>query len=228
MIRLITQAGTIKSTRADLLVYFLFEDGEAFRVQLTTLQNLIGEEILPSQDWPFSGKERETLLLFPKKLRTPRLLLVGAGKSDEWSAERLRRASAHAAKTAQALNVQNAAILEPDPARIASLAPSSPQEASDVYGSAVAEGILLGLYRFDRYLTQEKPRAKSLKLVYLVSESPTRRRSIAQAAARARMICEATCFARDLSNAPGSEIYPESLAAAAQRAGRRHGFAVDV
>ena len=228
MIRLVAQAGTIKSTRTDLLIYFLFEDAEAFRVQLTTLQKLIGEEILPSKEWPFSGKERETLLLFPKKLRSPRLLLVGAGKAGEWSAERLRRAAAHAAKTAQAFNVENAAILEPDPTRIVSLAPSSPLEASEIYGCALAEGIMLGLYKFDRYLTQERASVKPLKRIYLVSESPTRRRQIARGAARAKVICEATCFARDLSNAPGSEIYPESLAAAARTSGRRHGFAVNV
>jgi leucyl aminopeptidase len=41
-------------------------------------------------------------------------------------------------------------------------------------------------------------------------------------------VCEATCFARDLENAPGNEIYPESLAAAARSAGTRSGFSVKV
>ena len=39
-------------------------------------------------------------------------------------------------------------------------------------------------------------------------------------------IAEATIHARDLSNAPGSEIYPETLAEDAKRMGRKHGFSV--
>lgn len=226
MIRIVVQQGTIKTTRAELLIYFLFEDSETLRVQLATLQKLMREEILPPGGSPVTGKERETLVLFPKKLRSPRLLLVGLGKSAEWSAERLRRASAHAAKTAQSLNVRDAAVLEPDSVRVAALSPSAPHDASETYGCACAEGIILGLYKFDRYLTQENTHRPRLAKIILATESPTRRRWIARGAARGAVVSEATCFARDLENAPGNEMYPESLAAAARASGRRNGFTV--
>jgi leucyl aminopeptidase len=46
--------------------------------------------------------------------------------------------------------------------------------------------------------------------------------------AQAAVVAEATILARDLANAPGNEIYPETLAARATDSGKRHGFKVTV
>jgi leucyl aminopeptidase len=44
----------------------------------------------------------------------------------------------------------------------------------------------------------------------------------------AQIVAEATCLARDLANAPGNEIYPETLAQAARESAERCGFSATV
>ena len=44
----------------------------------------------------------------------------------------------------------------------------------------------------------------------------------------AKIICEGTILARDLENAPSNEIYPETLAAAAQSSAKEFGFECEV
>jgi len=52
--------------------------------------------------------------------------------------------------------------------------------------------------------------------------------AIRRSISRASTVCASVILARDLENAPGNEIYPETLAAAARTAGARSGFRVTV
>ena len=228
MTRIRARRGTIKTADVDLLALFVFEEKKDVRRQITVLSRLLGEELLPTTGSPFSGAERQTLLLFPKKSSVPRLLLVGAGRADKFSAESVRRVSAAAAKAARSCGVKRAGLIEPDPARGKALAHGSTSDPWDAFGAAVADGVLLGLYAFDRYKKKSTDTKAPPAEFIVVSESTSRAKSIAAGIARAVPVCEATCLARDLENAPGNEIYPETLAAAARAAGRKHGFRVTV
>jgi len=228
MIRVSALQATIKTAAADLLALCVFEDKDTFRGQITAIQNLIGKRVLPVDGIPFAGKERQTLLLFPEALRSHRLLLVGVGKRAELSAERIRRAAAATAKMAQSCGVRTAAFLEPDLAAATRLAMPADHDVWETFGMAASEGALLGLYTFDRYRTREKDAPPPLVSFLLVTESAARRRSMLRGVALAKIVCTATIVARDLENAPGNEIYPQSLADAARKAGRKNGFRVTV
>jgi len=221
MIRIDVQRG---HPPADALVQFVFREGERL-VWYDRLRALAGGDILPEGGTGFSGRERETLLLFPDNLAAPRLLLVGAGNAGACDAERLRRCAALAARTLRSLGVRSAAIMEPDECVLSSLGP----DAAGAYGTAVAEGILLGLYRYDRYRTVKPPAIERLARIVLLAPSPANaHRSMLDGVAFARTVCAATCLARDLSNAPPNDMYPATLAEAARSAGRRSGFRVTV
>jgi leucyl aminopeptidase len=228
MIRVESRLGSIKTISADVAVWFAFEDGRTLGGQLTTLQRLIGEELLPPNGIPFAARERQILPLFPRRLRTPRLLVVGLGKSADISPERIRRGTAIAARTAREMSAKSFAVFEPDPALVTQLAPTPRENAAEIFATAAAEGIILGLYRYERYLTKQEYRKNDPEVAYLVTESPTRRRGVAAGAAYGSAAAEACCFARDLANAPGNELYPETLAKAARIAGKRTGLRVTV
>ena len=228
MRRVTAAQGTIKTVAAECAAVFIFQDKELFRAQLLRLRKLAGDTVMPETGTAFAGKERETLMVFPRGLRTPRLLLVGAGKRSGLSAEGIRRAAAAMAKATRGTGLKSVALLEPDPEITGLLAATPEQNPWEIFGMAATEGILLGLYQFDAYRTSDAESRKAPGAFTIVTESPSRRRSIAHGAALAAVVCEATCLARDLENAPPNAMYPELLAASARTSGRRSGYRVKV
>ena len=111
MIRVSAQRTTMKTIDADLLAIGIFEDPHLFAGQIAPLERLLGTSIVPPDGIPFAGKDGQTMLLFPKNARVPRLLLVGWGKRDGFSIVRIRRSAAAASKVPQRCGVATAAFL---------------------------------------------------------------------------------------------------------------------
>ncbi len=155
----------------------------------------------------FAGKRDRTLLLFTHgKLPTPRVLLVGVGAvTDPYDA--LRRASALAAREAQAVRAR----------RLSLWAPGFP--ATDASAEALVEGALLGAYRYTRYKQPEDPPLEAVEVVGPASASAVR---------RAQRFAQATCFARDLVNGPPNEVTPPALAQVARQVAKEAGLAIRV
>ena len=238
MIRLKAERALFQHTRADVIVRFLFEDEPILRRQMKELEEILGEPPSPLARKAFAGKLQQTFLLHPRKIKSGCLLLVGLGKTGELSIEKIRRAAATAAKVAQNLRAATIAFMEPDPNILPGITPkgASPKGASPKGGEnlqqgavlALAEGSTLGLYRYEKYLSADKRKDATVTAASIVTESPRRIPRLREEIALARIVCEATILARDLENAPGNEIYPESLARLAKKLGRRHRFRVSV
>jgi leucyl aminopeptidase len=228
MIRVHAVQANPRLVRVDLLTAFFFEDRESFRSQVKRLNEIIGGPIVPRRGSPFGGKERETLFLFPRGTRSRALLLVGLGKSAEFSGERIRRAAAAAAKAAAACSARTAALIAPEAETCARLVRRPSEDTWETFAAAAAEGIILGSYAFKKYIRRDHDSPRPPDRFVLLADSPSRRRSMDRGASRATVVCEATCLARDLENEPGNSIYPRTLANAARRAGRRSGFHVTV
>jgi leucyl aminopeptidase len=91
-----------------LLVVKIFEDGGELVGPVSSVDERLGgriREVMERGD--FRGREGQTLLLYPDRGSIPaeRVLLVGLGKSGKLDAERIRRASATAARQAGKLGV---------------------------------------------------------------------------------------------------------------------------
>jgi len=81
---------------------------------------------------------------------------------------------------------------------------------------AVAEGVLLADYRYDRYLPKDKPgQPVPLGRVGLMIDAKESTSEAEAAISAALAICTGVCFARDLVNDPGNRKSPEYLAMAA-------------
>jgi leucyl aminopeptidase len=92
------------------------------------------------------------------------------------------------------------------------------------FAGAVVEGALLADYRFERFKTKQTGVLADLSVHVLAGDAPAAKR----AARQGQLIAEATNAARDIGNLPGNVIYPETLAAQAEKLGRRFGFKVQV
>ncbi len=226
MIRISARHSAAHKITTDVIVHFVFEGWEKSPEEKNELRALTGADMIPAEGTGFTGREKETLLLFPGSLPCGKLLLVGAGARGNWSRERLRRGGAAAARALREMGLATASITEPGRKWTALLAAGSGEDPAEVYGCAIAEGILLGLYRYDRYQSAAKP--GRIRKITLITDSSSREVAMARGVEYAVHVCEAACLARDLENAPGNEIYPETLAAAARSAGHRSGFSVRV
>ncbi len=218
----------LEKTKADAVAFFIFENKDSSK-ELFTSQVRFLKSHFPSitpalRPGLCNGTFQETLSLFPSEHRA-RLVLVGLGTPEKLTPERLRRAAATAAKTANSLKAQRLAIAEPQPQAFVRLDWGKDWQ---MVGQVLVEGVRLSLYTFPKYFTSEKQKKPTLRRAEILCDDASRMRAMKNGAAFADLTTEATYLARDLANEPPNALYPESLAQHARRAGREYGFRVRV
>ncbi len=139
---------------------------------------------------------------------------LGAVAGGEPTAEDWRRFAGAAVAAARAARVRSLGL---------SVASCARAGAADATG-AVVEGALLATYRFAGFRSSK---SESRLARCLVAGSPQTRATEA-AERRARVLAEATAFARDLVNLPAETVTPAHLATAAQRVARSARLSVRV
>lgn len=212
------QRTSTKRLSTDLLCVFVHQDAPTFQKEIRTLSRSLGGAISPAIVGDFKGNEGESAIVYLHRAsRIQRVCVIGLGEKKRLNAERYRRAGAAAAKKARSLKAQHVTF---------SLPSLVGKPADGVL--AFAEGAMLSLYSFDKYITKESGNRFIPDTLLLASDHNGVARVGAGAVAQAQIICEATAVARDLANAPGIEIYPETLADAATESGKRSGYTTTV
>lgn len=205
---------------------FVLQDKPALASKVEALKALFHGSVPLLGTPAFVGKEKEVVVLTPPAYDGKTLIVVGLGLMKDLSLERLRRAAALAARQASQLK-QSVLFLEvpsfvSDKAWLPALEP--PREAR--VATALLEGASLALYRFDKYRsTDHEPAITQISL--LAGESDNTH-ALKHGIRQAAVLVEAVWLARDLANAPGNEIYPESFAAIARSTGKESGFRVTI
>ncbi len=136
-------------------------------------------------------------------------MLIGLGEEKSANRESLRAAAGRAAK----------ALARAKAVRASLAAPALRRVAAELAGQALAEGLVLGAYRFDKYKTgNDAPPA--LERVSLLAPDARALAGLRRGAKLGQTVAEASNFARDLSNEPGSVCTPEYIADQARALGR--------
>ncbi len=157
-----------------------------------------------------------TVLPRSGRLRAKRVVIVGAGKREAASAERLRTRVANVSRRLRGMDAGSVAVSTP--AITADI-------AADEAGQAFAEGFLLGLYRFDRHHTREDDRPSgSVTSVRLVELAQRKAAGLRRGVDRGIALAEATNVARDLANEPANLMTPAIMAGRAQDLASAHGL----
>ena len=157
----------------------------------------------------FTGKSGEVVSLPVTGIAAKRLVLIGLGEEKSASRESLRAAAGRAAKALARAKAVKASLVVPALRRV----------AGELAGQALAEGLVLGAYRFDKYKTgNDAPPA--LERVSLLAPDGRAVPALRRGAKLGQTVAEAANFARDLSNEPGSVCTPEHLAHEARALGR--------
>lgn len=139
------------------------------------------------------------------------IALLGAGETDAFSLDTIRRLGATLARAAEQVKAKSVAgVIQPEPLHRFSAAQRT---------QALVEGLLLGRYRFDHYKAKADQTPRTALAVTLVAMRD--RPAIASAIERGEKIAAATNYARDLVNQPANICTPEYLADQARQIARQ-------
>ena len=209
--------GNFWDVDVEALVVFIYEDDRADEGALRELDERAGgvlSELLGSDE--IRGKQGDQVFLYrPGKLRARRLLLVGAGKREDFSFDTVRKVTGSAARFLRSKGVRSMAILRRS------------QLDLEKSAQAAVEGALLGLFEPDMYKTEHKEDRRIEELV-IVAANAGSNDLLANGAERGRIIGEAVNVARELSNEPSSVLTPSELAERSKETAARFGLDVDV
>src|SRR4051812_9423500 len=205
------------SIAADILFVGIPEGASTKNGILGELVHRLGPavaKILKRED--FTGKKDQTVEIpCTDQVKPTRLLLVGLGKEAVGAVE-VRLLAAKAARFALGAKAGSLALEVP----VVAGAPGAAERAA-------AEGVVLGAYRFTKYLTGDRlPKLELDKVTLLVAGKVTKEAK--NAATVGQQVGEAICMARDLINEPPNELYPATLAAAAVAMCKSRGLSVTV
>jgi leucyl aminopeptidase len=219
-------SGPALQASTDLLAFTTFGDPAKDAVFKSVDHAMGGELAEVATAETFEGKPGQAMVLYTHgKLAAKRVVVVGAGARSELTNAALRDVTATVAQTANKLGAKTVGFVLP-PLGVA-------REAALV--QLAVEGVLLGTYRFARYLTgDDAKRPASLTSFGFIHDvkgkKPTaaQSRAFAAAVARGQTIAQAINHARDLINEPAAVATPTALAADAQAIAKKHKGSVSV
>jgi leucyl aminopeptidase len=202
---------------ADALVVMIYEGEKADDGALKELDERTGgilSEMIGSDE--MRGKQGDMVYVYrPGKIRAHRLLLVGAGKREDFSLDSIRRMAGSAARYLRGKGARSMAILRRSQLDIGKSA------------QAVTEGVLISLFEPDMYKTESKEERRIDELI-LVAATPGSDDQLAKGVECGRIVADAVNMARELSNEPSSVLTPSELAERAKEVANRFGLDIDV
>ncbi|MCK6529504.1 leucyl aminopeptidase [Myxococcota bacterium] len=174
------------------------------------------------RDEKFTGKAGETLLL-PGMTRVGcrQVLLVGLGERREITERSYRDLGGHAGARARKAGFQRIGFaLE---TAVEGRGGFGPRQAQ-----ALAEGLVLGGYRFQKYLKAEDQDAFDVQDVRVLYPARKGAAEVVEAMEAGRKVADAQCLARDLVNEPANVATPPYMVEYARRLAAEKGLEVRV
>lgn len=204
--------GDITRSDADVLVVNLFQGVTVPGGGTGAVDAALGGQITRLIELgDIRGKTGEfTLIHTNGRIPSPRVLVAGLGKSEEFDIDAVRNLAANVARYLRRPPIKTVATLAHG-GGIGGLDPAA-------CAQAIAEGTLLGSYRFTRHknaTTTDDDRAE-LDRVTIVEHAAAKLPAMRAAAERGTVLARATNWARDLANEPSNHLTPTDLAAAAR------------
>jgi leucyl aminopeptidase len=214
------EAGDITQLKADAIVVGLFEGiktpGGATAAVDRAMDGAISRLI---EDSEIKGKEGEVTVIHTLgRMPAARVAVVGLGKQEQFSLQKVRDVTATALRHLRRLGCQRVASVVLG----AGAGGLEPQQCAQ----AMAEGAIMGLYRFRRYKADEDEReVQELTLVEMQQE---RLEALRRGVELGIILAQAANHARDLANEPANILTPVEMAQRAQQLAHDAGLECEV
>src|SRR5690348_11159042 len=200
----------------EALVSYVFEETDPIQGRVSEIDKLAGGLLGKlAKSGELTGKMLEfTLIHAPAGLKAARLLLVGAGKREQFNSAGLRKIAGAALRYLKARSVRNLALVVRE------------GNATEESAQAIAEGALAANFETDKYKTDKK-NDKKIESVAIAGYADSERGAGEKGLAKGRIIAESQNFARDLINEPSNKLTPTILAQKAEAMAKSAGLSVE-
>ena len=166
------------------------------------------------------GKRGEmTLIHTLDKMIPARVLVVGLGKESDFTSDTGRSVAAGLCRFLRKSGVET----------IATIAHGAGVGHMDARasGQAIAEGSILGLYRFDKYKTQNEVQ-RHIRTLTIVEFDDAKVEPLREGVAEGTVIAEAVNLCRDMANEPANVMTPTKMAELALEVARESDLETEV
>ncbi len=197
-----------------------YEDKERFDPFTAALDEILNGSLTRlAKSGEVSGKFKEYVVLHPEVIPISHLILIGVGKREAFNLDKLRSVVARGGRIARRLFSQQLAV------PVGSFLDFEPGQSAE----AVTEGLLLGLYGFNKYKSK-KPDAKQglPKELILVVEDSEEVSLAKKGGERGSILAESANFVRDLVNEPSNQMTPRAFADEAKRVAKDLGLSIKI
>ncbi len=165
----------------------------------------------------FEAKKGETLVVHTQgKLLASKICFLGLGKKEDSSIDRVRNSLANASR--QALKYK---------AETVSVEISQANILLEDLSQAVAEGLILGSYKFLGYHKETDPEEKIENVIFLV-EGKDKMKAALSGLKVGEILAKCENKARDLVNAPSNKITPEYMADYAKKMAKENKLKIEI
>jgi leucyl aminopeptidase len=172
------------------------------------------------EDGEIRGKRGElTLIHTLGKMAPSRVLVAGLGKESDLSEDTVREVTAQACRRLRGLGASS----------IATVAHGAGIGGMDARatGQAIAEGAVLGLYRFDKYKSRDDDR-RSVDDLAIVEIDDGKVGDIRWGVERGVLLAKAANLCRDMVNEPANKMTPTRMSEIAREVASECGLEIDV
>ena len=218
--RVKVEVGDIARWEDEVIVVNLFEGVDHPGGATGAVDAALGHQIMAMiATGDLSGKFKD-VTVFPTfdKINANRVMVVGLGRREDFTLDRVREVAARAAGKARDMGLRTFSSI----VHGAGVGDLDLADAAE----AVVEGTLLGLYRYTEHKTDADK--KKVEAMTLVTLEKARADAIRDAIQRASIVSTMTNFARDLINAPSNAKTPRQFADRIQQAAKEAGAKLTV
>ncbi len=166
------------------------------------------------------GKKNEVVLVHTLgRIPSPRVLVAGLGKQKDFGLDVIRDLMGNCARRARGASATSVATILHG-AGIAGLDP-------EACAQAIAEGAVMGAYRFRRYKHNEDD-GREIESLAIVESDASKLEAVRRGVERGRVLGEAANHTRDMANEPANELPPARFAERAQALAADSGLECEV
>src|SRR6266481_3073239 len=201
----------------DALVTYVFENGDSAQGRPAELDKLTGGMLSRlSKCGELTGKSLETTQLHaPAGVKAARLLLVGAGKREQFNPATLRKVAGAALRYLKARAAHKVVFLLRE------------GDSTEELAQAITESAIVADFETDKYKTDKK-NDKFIETFTIAGFTDAGKAVGEKGIARGRIIGDAQNFARDLVNEPSNKLTPKILAEKAEAMAKESGLSADI
>jgi leucyl aminopeptidase len=214
-------SGDISRTEAGAIIVNFYEGMEHPEREVENIDKALGgaiSQLILSGE--IKGKLNQISVIHSLgKIPASRVVVVGLGKQQELTLDRIRGAVAETCRLLRQRFVEN----------IASIAQGVGIAGITAEGSAqaMAEGVLLGLYTFRQHMTKQAEYGE-IKQFTIVGADEQIISDLKQGSKKGSILAEATNLVRDMVNEPANYMTPTIMAETATRLGETYELDVSV